>query len=317
MEKKLEDDELNKLLEEQFIKEADMIEEALFSDEDFEDFEETDEEVRAAYDKLVARLKADGIYREEDDSAESESCAASEIGANVVGIGDEAVNHPAGTPNQERYEKKVIPMRVEERRGEDGKGKRRYKIAKVAGFVIVATCCVFAASMTSEATRNYFIDSLQYLVGEDTRIVIDNDDRNDTVKDDEYQAISIIENDLNVELPEFMYRPRYFSFKSYKVDKFSGTARMEYLYKDKNIIAFYIDKERENSSSKIDSLHGDNMETFQIDNEDIEVKIKEIRDTLDEISSYTAQWKRKDVVYAISGKIEIDELKRMLEKLVY
>ena len=54
MNKKFEEDnELKKLLDEQLIREAEIMEEALFSDEDFEDYEMTDEEVEASYKKLM------------------------------------------------------------------------------------------------------------------------------------------------------------------------------------------------------------------------------------------------------------------------
>lgn len=57
MEKKISDEELDRLLEEQFLNEADAIEDAIFSD-DFEEYEEeTEEEVDAAYEELVSRLK--------------------------------------------------------------------------------------------------------------------------------------------------------------------------------------------------------------------------------------------------------------------
>ena len=59
MGKKFEDDsELKKLLEEQMIREAEIIEEAIFSDKDFEDYEMTDEEVEASYQKLMEQINA-------------------------------------------------------------------------------------------------------------------------------------------------------------------------------------------------------------------------------------------------------------------
>ena len=64
MEKKISEVDLDRLLEEQFLNEADAIEKELFSD-DFEEYEEeTEEETEAAYEDLVSRLKERGEYRE-------------------------------------------------------------------------------------------------------------------------------------------------------------------------------------------------------------------------------------------------------------
>ena len=48
--------------------------------------------------------------------------------------------------------------------------KRSYlRLGKVAGVAGVCLLCVFAASMTSEANRNHFIEGLRYLAGDDTK----------------------------------------------------------------------------------------------------------------------------------------------------
>lgn len=81
MEKKYEDDELDQLINEQFINEAQIMEEALFSDDDTEDYEASDEEIKASYQQLVDRLKAEGVYREDGkdrgdtDRNDSDNCS--------------------------------------------------------------------------------------------------------------------------------------------------------------------------------------------------------------------------------------------------
>ena len=64
MEKKFDlDDELEMLLDDQLMKEAELLEKVLFADDSFEDYQETTEERKASFEKLVNRLKAEGIYR--------------------------------------------------------------------------------------------------------------------------------------------------------------------------------------------------------------------------------------------------------------
>ena len=66
---------------------------------------------------------------------------------------------------------------------------------------LVCSACVFAASMTSEANRNYFVNNFKYLVGDDTRVVIGNDEENEDVLEDEYAAIADIEEKLGIDMP--------------------------------------------------------------------------------------------------------------------
>lgn len=284
MEKKFEDEELDKLIDEQFIKEAQMMEEALFSDDDFEDYEASDEEVKASYQKLVGRLKADGIYREDINAASA---------ADVPAAAD-----------------KAVPISK----------KRNFaihrKFARVAGFVVVCGICIFAVSMTSEANRNYFVESIKILVGDDTGIVIDNDAENENVSTDEYGARADIEEKLNVELPRFLYRPDTFEFYSYEVDSFAQIARLEYKYNG-NVLLLYISKGNENVASLIESIHGDESETITMLYEDINVEVQEIVGEEDDFPSYVAQWDREEVIYNLTGRIELKELEKVISKIRY
>lgn len=316
MEKKFEDDELDKLLKEQFIKEADMIEEALFSDENFEEFEETDEEVRAAYDKLVARLKADGIYREEDDGEAEEGSVASEADETAMEIGDRAETISAQSPVPEAHESKVIPMRGAEKRGEEQSGKKGHKIAKAAGFVVVATMCVFAASMTSEANRNYFINKVRYLAGNDTRIVFSNDENNDKSLGEEYEAVVTIEEQLNISLPEFMYRPDTFEFHAYELDSLAGFALLEYSYNN-TIISMHVNRKEVDDESNVFSLHGQNIANTNLQEKDIKVSIFEVKDKQDAEPTFAAQWSIEKVYYQISGKMKKNEFINLIENMQY
>lgn len=293
MEKKFEeDDELKNLLEEQYIKEAEALEAALFSDGEFEDYEASDEEVLASYDKLVARLKAEGIYREDEDST------------------------PADSGPSEAVEEKIIPMPSPAVIGTPKKAGRRYRFVKAAGFGVVGMLCVFAASMTSEANRTYFVDSLHYMAGDDTRIVMGNDRNNEDVNTSEYEARNDIEEKLQVELPRFLYRPKYFDFFDYEVDSFSETARIEYEYGN-NIISFFIDKENESTSSKLDSFPSDDIQKMSIDVEGITVEIQQIKEKQDTMASSLAQWKNDHVLYKVYGKIEVAELKKIMENMIF
>ncbi|HJB28070.1 MAG TPA: DUF4367 domain-containing protein [Candidatus Blautia faecavium] len=277
MNKKFEEDnELKKLLDEQLIREAEIMEEALFSDEDFEDYEMTDEEVEASYKKLM-----------------------------------ESVNDAAEKKTEPVEEEKIIP--IQEKHAHTG---RRLPAMRVAGIAVACIAGVFAASMTSEGNRQYVVESMRYLLGEDTRIVVSNDEQNDKSSSDEYEAIADIEETLGVDVPEFMYRPSGFEYQDYYVNKKAGNAWIEYGYKEA-VITLDIDQKGENSSSKIDSMHGSEKNTVNIIREDIVVDIRKIQDEKDIIPSYSAQWERKGTIYLLSGKLERDIFCKIIEEIRY
>lgn len=259
---------------EEYIRRAEQWERELFDQADFSEEEEPAEEEDAhSYEKLVNRLKEEGIYREEDP---------------------------------EEYRKdtsRIISMH----RG------HRISIGKVAGIAILFCTCVFAASMTSEANRNYFVKGIRYFAGDDTRVIVGNNEENEDVNTEEYKAIEDIENQLHIDMPEFYYRPKEFLFANYEVNSYADIARIEYQYQD-NIVFFYIDKENENSASKNNSMHGGATEVLELDDEKITVFIQKSQD---EISSYTAQWERENVLYHLSGQIELEEIKKMIEQMKF
>ncbi len=50
-------------------------------------------------------------------------------------------------------------------------------------------------------------EEFRYLAGDDTRVVVGNDEENEDVNIDEYEAIEEIEDKIGVKVPEFYYRP--------------------------------------------------------------------------------------------------------------
>lgn len=276
MAKKYEDDELEKLIDESFTEEE-LMEEGLLSEEedDFGPYDPSEEEIRASYQELVARLKREGVYREETE--------------------------------------KTIPM---EKVSESKKKKRLYgrKLVKVAGMVLVCSACVFAASMTSEANRNYFVNNFKYLVGDDTKIVADNDEKNEDINVDEYEARDDIEKKLGIELPRFFYRPQEFEFYKYEADIYAQIAKVEYTFGD-NIVTLLVSRNNDITSSLVETLHGKKIDTIVLNDESVEVTIKKIQEEGDFVPSYSAEWKKDGVVYLFSGKMEFEEFKKILEDI--
>lgn len=259
-------------LDEQYIRMAEEMERELFADGDSEIYESTDEEEARSYQILINRLKADGIYQEDD--------VEPDIG------------------------KKVVPLH------------RKIRLGKVAGVAILCCACIFAASMTSEANRNYFVKGIRYLAGDDTRVVVGNDDENEDINTDEYKAIEDIENQLGIDMPEFYYRPYGMEFIGFEVDDTADIAKMEYVYKD-NIIVLMIDKQSEDTASKILSAQGRKIDTVIIGQEGIRISVEKVQEEQDLVPSYTAFWEKDNVLYCLSGKVEEEELKKIFKDMVF
>lgn len=284
------DEELKKWLAEEYNKEIDEMEKIMFPDGNIPDDGETEEEARAAYARLVERLKADGIYEEENDS-------------------ENADDHKEINEKTEEAEKvKIVYL--------PAKTKKRNRIARVAAAVLVCAAGVFAASMTSQANRKYFIETVEYWRGNDTKIDIDNVKEGDKSSRVEDEVLDLVENELNVQMPILMYRPSQFEFYDYQINTIAQKANIEYSYKN-TIVTIYIDNKEKISQGGSLSLHGKQIYTFYSEADDIEFSILKIKDEKDKEASYAAQWIFNNTFYQISGKIEKEQLIKIVENIVY
>lgn len=263
------DDELKKWLAEEYEKEIDEMEEVLFPNGVLPDDGETEEEAKAAYKKLVDRLKADGVYEEDEP---------------------------------EKVKIVYLPE------------KKRHKATKVAAAVLVCAAGVFAASMTSQANRSYFIDSVKVWTGNDTKIVVDNDPSSDVLSMDEDKARDDINEQLGIKVPYFMYRPQKFKYLDYEVDKMQKFAFMEYQHDDK-VITLYMDQNIDNQNSIAIGLDGKQIKKIVFDDENITITLLAVRDKADKEKNYVAYWKYEEVYYQVSGKMPENEFEKLIESM--
>ena len=180
----------------------------------------------------------------------------------------------------------------------------------------VAVACVFAASMTSEANRTYLVNSVRIWSGDDSRTVVYNDNNNEDANPDEEKAIVDIEEKLGVKVPEFYYRPYGFEFLDYTIDNLTSVAWIEYEYKT-NRIMLLIDKQNIDKASRIQSARGSEKELTVVNNDGISVKIKQVYDNDEGIESCSSEWNKNGVEYMLFGKIELEEIKKIVEKMIF
>lgn len=277
--------------DENYIKKAEEMERALWEDGDFDEDEEelTDEEEACSYAALIQRLKTEGVYQEDEKET-----------GNADAAGD------AGKSKHLLPDSRVLPF----------PRRRRISVGRVAGVALLCCACVFAASMTSEANRNYFVEKMQYMMRDDTRIISGNDGENEDINYEEQDAIKDIEAKLKVEMPEFYYRPQKFEFLGYNIYETTDIAKIEFEY-HKNVICFVVDKQSEKSVSRTLSADG-KKESFTVTSyEGISVIVEELQEEKDLLPSYTATWEKDNVVYWLSGKIEKEEIIKILKDMSY
>ena len=304
----MEDDEkFRQWLEEEYLKEADAIEESLFDGRKFEDNQDIVEKLSVSRESFYQRAREEGLL---EDTADEKA----EDGKNT----EEAV--------PESTEKKILEFRKNADVSKDtardanrnsGKRKHSYvRFGRIAGIAGLCLICVFAASMSSEANRKYLVNSVRILSGNDSQFITDNSSDNEHVATEESDAIADIEEKLDVKMPEFYYRPYGMEYINYEIREKTSFSKIEYEYKD-NILLFYIDKQNKDVASDISSLNGTEKIIDTIERDETDIIIKELRDAEDESFTYAANWTYEGVSYTLSGKIELDELKKIIKYMKF
>ena len=260
---------------------------------------ETGSAAKAAMDKVVSMES--GSSKEAGTAARASEGFNSPVKTETVAVSDIGAS-------SEKSSKNDRPIRK----------KRNYlRLGKIAGVAGVCLLCVFAASMTSEANRNYWVRGFKYLTGNDTKVIVDNDENNEIANVDEDKAIQDIEDKIGVKVPEFYYRPYGMLFLDYEISEVTFAAKMEYSY-DNSVLTLMLDKQDENTASNMKSTHGDEDDEIIFNNkEGIEVTIKENVDESEEKANLEAQWMKNGTAYNFSGRIELEELKKMLEQMKF
>ena len=293
----IDDETFQKILEEEFIEREKQIEEALFADEDFEDLKLTDKEVQDSYQELMRRFE-----EEKKESTEfSEELVPDEKKVRKI------LDGKSGSSDVHENKKVLSMEEAQERKKKTAGGLHRF--GKVVGMAVVAVACVFAASMTSEANRTYLVNSVRIWSGDDSKVIIDNNEENEKASSDEEKAIADIEEKLGVKVPEFYYRPYGFEFSEYMLDELTSLARIEYKYAG-SVVTLVIDKQETKTASKINSLDGDEKENVIIENEGVSILLKKLYNQ-DNTYDCSAEWHQEGTAYLLFGKIDFEEIKKI------
>ena len=325
----IDDETFQKILEKEFIEREKRITAALFADDDVEDIKFTKEELDNSYQEFLRRIErekkentefseelvpdVDAVRRKEAASDEKRVISIEEIRDRRKKAAEremrEEVSKEANTEKPNAKNRTNTENRMNTKIRTTGGGLHR--LGKVVGMAVVCVACVFAASMTSEANRKYLVNSVRVWSGDDTKTVVDNDDSNEKANVEEDEAIADIKKKLGVEMPEFYYRPYGMEFKNYEIDSYMDVAWIEYRYEE-NIVTLYIDKQDSDSTSKTNSMHGSEKESLITSMDNISIFLEKVQDK-EELPCYVAEWRQNNTTYHLSGRINYDEIKKILE----
>lgn len=304
----MEDDEkFRQWLEEEYLKEADAIEEALFDGRKFEDNQDIVEKLSVSRESFYQRAREEGLLEDvADEKTEDEK------------------NTEEAAP--ESTEKKILEFRKNAGVSKDpardanrnsGKRKHSYvRFGRIAGIAGLCLICVFAASMSSEANRKYLVNSVRILSGNDSQFITDNSSDNEHATTEESDAIADIEEKLDVKMPEFYYRPYGMEYMTYEISEPASAAKINYQY-DNNIVTFYIDKQNQSTASNINSSNGEEKIIDTIEKEGYKVTLKKLQEQNEKNLTYVAQWEYNGCAYSWSGKFRIEELKKIIKEMKF
>jgi len=270
--------------EEQFRKEADELVKRLETDDRFDDFEPPEE----LFQKLVVEARDEGLLEEE----------------NTKHLEDETKSTEENTKeNQNTKVVKFFNHRISK------------KFLGMTAAAVISCFGLFGVSMSTQGGRSYVMDKANEVLGDEKNTEIENgEDRLITDRTEE-EARSEIEEKLQVEVPTFFYLPDRMDFDSYEIDETAQSVFMKYQGEDA-CMYFVIQTNYADSSGIYRNDEGIEVEKIETDIPNVKFELWEIQSD-DGEPTYLVQWDYKNSYYRISGKITEEEIKEIVENLVY
>lgn len=270
--------------EEQFRKEADELVKRLETDDRFDDFEPPEE----LFQKLVVEARDEGLLEEE----------------NTKHLEDETKSTEENTKeNQNTKVVKFFNHRISK------------KFLGMTAAAVISCFGLFGVSMSTQGGRSYVMDKANEVLGDEKNTEIENGkDRLITDRTEE-EARNEIEEKLQVEVPQFFYLPDKMDFDSYEIDETAQSVYIKYR-KDDIYMYFVIQANYANKSGIYRNDEGECLGMVNCDLSEIEAELWKIEEG-EENPTYLAQWDYKNSYYRISGRMTADEMKKIIQDIMY
>lgn len=186
---------------------------------------------------------------------------------------------------------------------------------KWAAIVVVVLGSVFAMSMTSEANRSYFLDSVSYLMGKDARVKVNTDDGNLVYNMSETEARSVIEEALGIEVPMLKYKPQGMSFVGYELYTVNMYAIIHYEINNNKVPLYMSAGDKKKAGTGV--FEGKPTEKIPFAYDTVMADFYEEPNGLGESPTLGAQWEYANAFYQLSGNMEREKFIKIIEKITF
>ncbi len=330
--REITDEDIDQLLQEEAAEQADDIEAMLDEDPDVAKIQVP----KGMFDRIVGSLKDEGLWEDDEDETEQENIEnenrteeiaeeiAIEVGKDIQGkekIKEEIEEEKIQEQKSEVLDKEAIIQMLpekEQRALKEGMhrletAKLRKRIKKMA-VVAAALVCVVVMGLSSEASRRYIMNIWAGLTtGRELVLRVSDKDSGETALAEE-EAFRIAREELKLKPVELLYKPENMDFLDYDLDKVNQKINYFYNYNGKifSIFIYRLNK----SASFAHKIDGKILESYQniiLYDKDISYDLWECEAGSEK--SYVAEFTYNDSYYCISGIVEIDEFKKIMENI--
>lgn len=325
----LDDLRMDEFIRESLKKEADELEAELNSDPSLEGIKAPDD----MFEKLVAKLKEEGVWEEEaEEPEEKESRQTVQQDSQENGDSKEVSKENVsdeGTleqdleklysmlPKEDQEALKLGRAVSEKKKRRSVKRKKRLKLLKRAGAAAAMLVLVFGISMTSDANRKLVMqvwDGVAERFGVKLEVDYIDDGIVESQRKEEEEAFEEIKETTGIKELDFAYLPEGMKFERYVFNDEENEVKVYYSYKD---IMFYMLIHRaDNGKVTYNYLDGEYIfKENYINDHDIQMEIWEAKQESNE-KIYAAAFQHGDYNYICNGEIEYSEFKKILKFLV-
>lgn len=317
------DEELEALLKEDLMREADALEAQLNSDPDLMGVGASDD----LFLKIVGELKEKGLWEEEQQTVQAEeltqitSSAEAEETAQEQKPDLEALY--AMLPEEDRLAMETGRRVAQEQEELCQKKLKRQKtmgrVVRRGGTVAAALVIVFGVSMTSEANRRLVSQAWDTIAANfGIRMAVDYVDEEKIVytrEKKELENFQEVSNKLGVSEMDLGYLPEGMEYAGFQIDIECKKAIFFYSYQE-TMFQISITKNVEEGVHYYALDNKTELFSIYTNAQEVEAKIGEAN-TENEIETYVAQLQYGECSYVLNGMISLEEMKKIVKNIYF
>lgn len=315
-----EDQVMQDRIVKEFLKEAEEIEAQLGGPGAEEDYKEDPAAKEAMWNRIVAQLRAEGIYEEPAGDAAA-AASATETGGHAAVEKMPAVgaSETGGDISGSATARAAATALAARAAGTDGISARRSARAAFAfkwvAIVAITLVGIFGVTLTSSANRQYWWDKVETLLGNGDSVTNSNSEMNRVYTNvEEQKAITEIESELGITMPKLFYHPDTVIGVQYEIYENICSFLLTYQYDVSDKIMYLEGWGVASEASMVTNLDEANMKEVYRYN-DVDYKIYTSKEQNDETK--LINWEVGDFEYIITCTFSEEEIKEILENLRY